>query len=189
VRTARGALVAGTTCLAALALGGCTRTNNMSQQPYYRPYAASDFFPDGASARPLVKGTVPRSAVIGVEARPKMDAALLVRGRERFNIYCSPCHARDGYGRGMVVQRGFPPPPSYHTDRLRGVSDLHIYNVITGGLGKMPPYGPLIPSHDRWAIVAYVRALQRSQHATLADVPTAARSALASRAGATGGER
>jgi mono/diheme cytochrome c family protein len=169
-------------CLAALGpvvlLASCTKTNNMSKQAYFRPYAATDLFPDGTSARPLEQGTVSREAILGAQPRPQVDMDLLRLGRERFDTYCSPCHGRDGYGTGMVVRRGFPKPPSYHSERLRTVTDQHIFETITRGLGKMPPYGPLISSHDRWAVVAYVRALQLSQYAPLDDVPDAQRERL-----------
>jgi mono/diheme cytochrome c family protein len=91
--------------------------------------------------------------------------ALLERGRERFDIYCAPCHGRSGDGDGMIVRRGFPAPPSYHTDRLRNAPDSHFYQVISDGYGAMYPYADRIDPHDRWAIVAYIRALQLSQHA------------------------
>jgi mono/diheme cytochrome c family protein len=95
-----------------------------------------------------------------------LTKALLVRGRQRFDIYCAPCHGRSGDGAGMVVQRGFPAPPSYHTDRLRHAADSHFYQVISDGYGVMYPYADRVTPHDRWAIVAYIRALQLSQHAT-----------------------
>jgi mono/diheme cytochrome c family protein len=92
--------------------------------------------------------------------------ALLACGQQRYNIYCAPCHGRSGDGAGMVVQRGFPAPPSYHTDRLRHAADSHFYQVISDGYGVMYPYADRVTPHDRWAIVAYIRALQLSQHAT-----------------------
>jgi mono/diheme cytochrome c family protein len=92
--------------------------------------------------------------------------ALLARGQQRYNIYCAPCHGRSGDGAGMVVQRGFPAPPSYHTERLRRAADSHFYQVISDGYGVMYPYADRVTPHDRWAIVAYIRALQLSQHAT-----------------------
>ncbi|HEY1588266.1 MAG TPA: cytochrome c [Rhodanobacter sp.] len=91
---------------------------------------------------------------------------LLARGAQRFNIYCAPCHGRSGDGAGMVVQRGFPAPPTYHSDRLRNAPDSHFFQVISDGYGVMYPYADRITSYDRWAIVAYIRALQLSQHAT-----------------------
>jgi mono/diheme cytochrome c family protein len=103
---------------------------------------------------------------------------LLARGRERFNVYCAVCHGEDGYGTGIVVRRGFPPPPSFHDERLRRAPDGHFFDVITRGFGVMLPYGDRVAPHDRWAIVGYIRALQRSQRATLADVPAEKRAVL-----------
>jgi mono/diheme cytochrome c family protein len=103
---------------------------------------------------------------------------VLERGRERYNIYCTPCHGYTGEGRGMIVQRGFPQPPSYHTDRLRQAPVGHLYDVISNGYGAMYSYAARISPEDRWAIVAYIRALQLSQHATADDVPEAERTKL-----------
>ena len=107
-----------------------------------------------------------------------VDQAFLLRGQQRFNIYCSPCHGRTGYGDGMVVQRGFKAPPSYHIDRLRNQPSGYYFDVITNGYGTMVSYASRIPVDDRWAIVAYVRALQLSQNATVEDVPEAERAKL-----------
>ena len=109
---------------------------------------------------------------------PALDRALLARGRERFNIYCAPCHSVAGDGDGMVPARGFPHPPSYHSARLRSAPDRHFYDVISHGWGVMYPYAARVAPRDRWAIVAYIRALQLSQNATLDDVPAAERAAL-----------
>ena len=161
------------------ACAGCTP--DMADQPRYEPLEASEFFADGLSARPRIAGTVARGelqlnshfergVVDGQLAQSlpmEVDAALLERGQERYNIYCSNCHDRVGSGRGMVVQRGFPQPPSYHIDRLRGVPSGYVFDVITSGLGRMPEHGSMIKPADRWAIVAYVRALQLSQFADL----------------------
>jgi mono/diheme cytochrome c family protein len=159
---------------------------DMHDQPKYKPLAASKFFKDGLSARPIVEGTVARGHLdddvemfTGKTAAGKlvdqvpvpMTAALVARGRERFDIYCSPCHDKTGSGNGMVVRRGFKQPPSYHIDRLRQAPAGHFYDVMTNGFGAMPDYRTQIEPADRWAIVAYIRALQRSQHATIADVP------------------
>lgn len=162
--------------VAALALG-CHR--DMYDQPRHDPLEESEFFADGRSARPLVPGTVYRGQpdsqsvlVTGrqdgrfVEELPvRLNKQLLERGRERFDIYCSVCHGRTGEGNGMVVLRGFRRPPSYHSDRLRGVPVGYLYDVVTHGFGAMPAYDHQIPLDDRWAIVAYVRALQFSQFA------------------------
>jgi mono/diheme cytochrome c family protein len=116
--------------------------------------------PLDADGRPLVAGGSTYASPLPV------TKALLVRGQQRYNIYCAPCHGRSGDGAGMVVQRGFPAPPSYHTQRLRHAPDSHFYQVISNGYGVMYPYADRIAAHDRWAIVAYIRALQLSQHAT-----------------------
>ena len=110
----------------------------------------------------------------------EMTRAVMDRGHERFDIYCSPCHSRTGMGDGMIVRRGYRRPPTFHQDRLRQAAPGYIFDVITNGFGAMPDYAAQIPVPDRWAIVAYVRALQRSQQATLADVPTADRVRLES---------
>ncbi len=166
---------------------GCTDVNDMSRQPYERPYAPSSVPADGGSARPAVPGTVARpmpgdqwvttAGAAGSEP-PAVNAALLERGRQRFDIYCSPCHGTDGYGRGMIVQRGYPAPPSLHAPDLVAASDGHILDVIVRGLGKMPPYGGLVRGRDRWAVVVYVRALQLSQDATVDLVPSDRRAVL-----------
>lgn len=167
----------------ALALAAC---DNMRNQPRYDPLEPSTFFPDQRSARQPVPGTVARGAVdqdqeyntgrtadgLLVEEMPvEITQELLERGQERYNIYCTPCHGVDGYGEGMIVQRGFPPPQSFHTDRLRGAPDGHFYDVITNGFGRMFAYSYRIQPDDRWAVVAYIRALQLSQFATPADAP------------------
>jgi len=167
----------------ALWLSGCERAmHDMYEQPKYKPGAPSSLFPDGSSARTPPEGSLPTSsrsstsqslasasasasASAFASVRPATSPALLVRGRERFDIYCAPCHGLSGDGGGMVVRRGFPAPPSYHTDNLRKVPDVHIYDVISNGYGVMYPYADRIVPEDRWAIVAYVRALQLSQHA------------------------
>ncbi len=170
--------------LLVLASNGCDEESNMVHQPRFETFEASEFFPDGAVARPLPAGTVPREALSWEGdafvplAAEEITLDMLRRGRQRYDIYCSMCHARDGYGNGMVVQRGFPAPPSMHEERLRRVPDAHIYNVISNGLGNMPAYGGMIPPQDRRGIIAYVRALQLSQHAGVEDVPPDRRGAL-----------
>lgn len=125
----------------------------------------------GANGRDLVTGG---SALASGYANPlPITAALLARGRERFNIYCAPCHSQAGDGDGMIVRRGFPAPPSYHTDRLRNAPDSHFYEVITHGYGAMYPYADRIVPDDRWAIIAYIRALQLSQHAPVSTLSSA----------------
>ena len=163
---------------------GCRQ--DMHDQPKYKPLAPSHFWDNGASARPLVESTVARGHLDDdvelytgktaggkvVEALPlPLTSGLLKRGQQRFNIYCSPCHDRVGSGRGMVVQRGFKAPPSFHSDRLRQAPVGYFFDVMTNGFGAMLDYRAQVEPADRWAIVAYIRALQRSQQATLADVP------------------
>jgi len=162
---------------------GCSE-QDMVVQPKFKPYQESAFFADGRSSRPIVAGTIARgqnfdpvygtgkSGDLLVDKIPaKVDRAMLVRGQQRYNIYCVPCHSRAGDGRGMIVQRGFPPPPSFHEQRLLDAPAGHFFNVITKGYGAMYSYASRIPVEDRWAIVAYIRALQLSQNATITDVP------------------
>jgi mono/diheme cytochrome c family protein len=169
---------------------GCRQ--EMYDQPKYKPLAESKFFADHRTSRPLPDGTVARGWLRadqklyegkeGVQLATTLPVPLtrelLSRGRERFDIYCSPCHDRTGRGRGMVVRRGYQPPPSLHEDRLREAPVGHFVDVITHGLGAMPDYAAQIEVSDRWAIAAYVKALQLSQRASLADVPLQMRSAL-----------
>jgi mono/diheme cytochrome c family protein len=107
-----------------------------------------------------------------------LNAALLARGREQFDVFCSPCHDRVGNGHGMIVQRGMPKPPSFHIDRLRTADDQHFFDVITKGYGVMYSYAARVPPRDRWAIIAYIRALQLSQNASVDDVPAGDRERL-----------
>jgi len=165
----------------------------MQDQPRYKPLAASAFFADGTSARLPVDDTAARSepgtdtlletgkvnGVLVDEFPFPVTRAVLDRGQERFNIFCSPCHGRLGDGRGIVVLRGFRrPPPSYHDDRLRAVPVGHFFDVMTNGFGAMQDYRAQVPVRDRWAIAAYIRALQLSQHAGVADLDAADRAAL-----------
>jgi mono/diheme cytochrome c family protein len=157
----------------------------MFRQPKADPLEASDFFDDGGSSRTVVANAIPRgglrldkhffngtSGTNLVATFPfPISRTTLERGRERFDIYCAPCHGRAGEGNGMVVQRGFPAPPSYHSDRLRDAPVGHFYGVITHGYGIMSSYAQRVDPPDRWAIVAYIRALQLSRHAKLNDVP------------------
>jgi hypothetical protein len=172
---------------AALVLSGCRQ--DMHDQPKYIPLRESTFFTDARSARPLLEGTIARGhlhddellyggKVNGRDATMfpfRVDAAVMARGRERFDIYCSPCHGRTGQGDGMVVRRGYRRPPSMHQDRLRDAPVGHFFDVMTNGFGAMPDYAAQIKAEDRWAIVAYVRALQLSEHTTVADVPVSER--------------
>src|ERR1700691_4957083 len=169
--------------LAVLILAGCRQ--DMQDQPRFKPLAESDFYSDLRSARPPVEGTVARgqlhedtylySGKLGNNPGDYMPLPVtdevLARGRERFNIYCAPCHSRLGDGNGMIVQRGFRAPPSYHTERLRKAPLGYFFDVMTNGFGAMPEYASQIPARDRWTIVAYIRALQLSQNANAADLP------------------
>ncbi len=189
--TAQSPPPARTVLLAALVLAAACR-QEMYNQPRYKPLGKSDFFADGRNARPPVEGTVARgmlradtrlyagkegNTLVGVFPLP-VTRALLDRGRQRYEIFCAPCHDRTGGGNGMVVQRGYRPPPSFHIDRLRQRPVGHFFDVITNGVGAMPDYASQIPPEDRWAIVAYVRALQLSQGAPLSLVPPEKRAEL-----------
>ncbi len=149
-------------------LGGC---DDMLHQAKKKPYAE----------RQVAPGAIPQR-IVGYRTEkvvpPPVTQALLERGQERFRINCTPCHSELGNGRGMVVQRGFPPPPSYHIARLREAPDAHFYDVITNGYGVMYSYAQRVAPADRWAIVAYIRALQRSQDAKLADLTPEQKAAL-----------
>ncbi len=154
---------------------------------------ASTFFADGRSARPSIPDTVARGALPAdprfetgkVDGKPvdtlplPRTKELLLRGRERFEIFCSPCHDRAGTGAGMVVRRGLRSPPSFHTDRLRNAPIGHFFDVMTHGFGAMQGYAAQIPTRDRWAIAAYIRALQLSQYAPIDRLPQAIRARLA----------
>ena len=188
----RGCTLAGLALLGAalLAAAGCRQ--DMHNQPKYRPLRAAEFFGDARSARPLVDGTVARGHLDDDELlnTGKIDgkaadlfpfavtAGVMARGRERYDVFCSPCHGRTGLGDGMVVRRGYRKPPSHVIDRLRQAPAGYFFDVITNGFGAMPDYRSEIPVGDRWAIVAYMRALQLSSHATLDDVPVADRAKL-----------
>jgi mono/diheme cytochrome c family protein len=174
----------------AAAAAGCRQ--DMHDQPKYKPFRPSDFFGDDRSARPLVEDTVARGQLRADAAyfTGKQDAmpvdvlpvavtpALLRRGQQRYGIYCTPCHGQTGRGDGMVVQRGYRRPPSFHIDRLRNEKTGYFFDVITSGFGAMPDYAAQIAVPDRWAIVAYLRALQLSENARLEDVPADRRGAL-----------
>jgi mono/diheme cytochrome c family protein len=161
----------------------------MHDQPRFDPMQDSAFFTDARSARPLVEGTVARGhlrddellytgRVNGETATVfpfAVDAKVMARGRERYDVFCAPCHGRTGQGDGMVVLRGYRRPPSMHQDRLRNAPAGHFFDVITNGFGAMPDYAAQVKAEDRWAIAAYLRALQLSGYATLNDVPPAER--------------
>jgi mono/diheme cytochrome c family protein len=157
-----------------MVLTGCDVS--MTEQNKYTTYSPADLWPDGTSARPLPAHVVAQGDLAREDAvrnPPPVTAALLKRGRERFDIYCSPCHGLDGRGDGMVVTRGFPRPPSYLEPRLLAAPATTFYDAITKGYGVMYSYAARVEPRDRWAIVAYIRALQQAKRATLAQVPEA----------------
>lgn len=173
-----------------MALVSCRQ--KMAVEPEYKPLAPSDFFADGMSARPRVPGTVARGEADdtsflvtgkingqdgdGFPFPITMD--VMNRGQERFNIYCSECHGRLGDGNGMIPSRGYRRPPSYHTPALRVAKTGHFFDVITNGFGVMPSYAAQVPVRDRWAIIAYIRALQRSENGSIDDLPPAMQARL-----------
>jgi mono/diheme cytochrome c family protein len=168
-----------------LALGGFGCRQDMHDQPKYKAYRPTDFFGDRRSERPRLEDTVARGELredaayfTGKEGTAPIDVLpvavtpeLMRRGQQRFGIYCTPCHGQTGRGDGMVVQRGYRRPPSFHIDRLRNEKAGYFFDVVTNGFGAMPDYAAQIPVADRWAIVAYLRALQLSENARMADVP------------------
>lgn len=179
-------------CLGAVAtlLLGCRL--DMHVQPKYLPYEPTSFFSDGRSERQPVPGTVARGQLrldelmftgrengVVVDKFPfPITKADLERGRERYNVYCTPCHDYTGTGRGMIVQRGFPQPPSYHIQRLRDAPAGHFYEVITNGFGSMYSYAARVEPADRWRIAAYIRVLQLARNAKIGDVPESERQNL-----------
>ncbi|MBL9165249.1 MAG: cytochrome c [Planctomycetaceae bacterium] len=191
-RSARTLAVLPPAALALLALVGCHR--DMYDQPRLEPLEKNAFFDDGRSSRPLVEGVVEHGAIspdsviltgkvngqLTDELPPefKLDAVLLKRGEQRFNIFCSNCHGRSGDGDGMIVLRGYRKPPTYHSERLRGTPIGHFFDVATNGFGVMPSYASQIPVDDRWAIAAYIRALQLTQYAKVDDLSDAERQQL-----------
>jgi mono/diheme cytochrome c family protein len=173
-----------------LFLAGCRQ--DMHDQPKYTPLRESPFFADARSARPVVEGTVARGQLRDdallytgkMNGAPStvfplaIDEQVMARGRERYDIFCSPCHGRSGIGDGMVVRRGYRRPPPLQDERLRNAPAGHFFDVITNGFGAMPDYASQIDAHDRWAIIAYIRALQLAGHAAIDDVPAAERGRL-----------
>lgn len=171
---------------------GCRQ--DMYNQPKAKPLSEDHFFPNDTSARPLPPHTIPQGygdkgdafhtglvdgkLLIGLPPSVKLTRQLLQRGQERFNIYCAVCHGLTGDGNGEIVRRGFPAPPSYHVDRLRNAPLGHFYDVITNGYGVMYSYASRVEPDDRWAIAAYLRALQLSHDAQLNDVPASEQTKL-----------
>jgi cytochrome c553 len=181
----------GAVMLSLAALAACRQ--DMHDQPKYLPLRPSSFFDDGRSARPIPENTVARGHLdedrvfyTGRDANGKLVSEfpfpitkeVLLRGQDRFNIYCTPCHDQTGSGNGMVVRRGFRRPPTYHSDRLREIPVGHFYDVITNGLGAMQDYSAQVQPRDRWAIAAYIRALQFSQNAPASELSGDARAQL-----------
>jgi hypothetical protein len=176
--------------VASLALAGCRQ--DMHDAPRYEPLEASTFFANGQSERQPVVNTVARGQLREdrhldegiVDGKPAetfpmpITDEVMRRGQERFNVFCSPCHGRTGEGNGMIVQRGFRKPPSYHEDRLRNAPVGYFFDVMSHGFGAMQDYSAQVPVADRWAIAAYIRALQLSQRATVDDVPADRRADL-----------
>jgi len=159
---------------------GCTRSN-MDSQPKYHEYEQGKLFENGRVLQSPAKGAVARDDLARgaeVKNRPAVTVQLLTRGRDQFDVFCSPCHDRAGDGRGVIVQRGMPRPRSFHEEALRTADDQHFFDVISRGFGAMYGYGDRVRPRDRWAIVAYIRALQLSQHATLSDMPAEQQSRL-----------
>jgi mono/diheme cytochrome c family protein len=164
----------------AVLLAGCSLKQDMALQPKNRPLSPSDFFSDGRSERPLVENTVARGSFVNEALFAGKDSnafplpvaqELLERGEGRYKIFCTPCHGLQGDGNGMVVMRGMKHPPTFHQDRLRQSPNGYFYDVITNGFGAMYGYSAQINPRDRWAIVAYVRALQLSRNAKIAELP------------------
>jgi mono/diheme cytochrome c family protein len=168
--------------LAACTIAGCDNTlrQDMANQPRVNPLAPSEFFEDGRSERPIPENTVARGSVENDALFVAKDSnafplpltkELLQRGQERYGIFCTPCHGLQGDGQGMVAMRGMKHPPSYHQERLRAEPNGYYYDVVTNGFGAMYGYSAQIPPRDRWAIIAYVRALQLSRNAPVSELP------------------
>ena len=183
-----------------LAVSGCDYSlrQDMANQPYNRPLSPNDFFADGRSERPLIENTVAHGAVgndvysVGKDypGYPlPVNQKLLRRGQDRYKIFCSPCHGLQGDGEGMAAVRGMKHPPSYHIDRLRQAPNGYFYDVISNGFGAMYSYSERIPPNDRWAIIAYVRALQLSRNAKAGDLPESLRQKLAASGDSTAGAK
>jgi hypothetical protein len=173
--------------LLVLLTAGCQIQQDMARQPKNKPLSPSAFFEDGRSERTPIENTVARGSIANDELFVSKDSnafplqltpELMARGRERYKIFCTPCHGLQGDGNGMIVMRGMKHPPSYHDARLRQVPNGYLFDVITNGFGAMQGYSAQIPPKDRWAIVAYVRALQLSRNAPVSELPPALREKL-----------
>ena len=189
MKISASALIGMTLC--ALAFAGCDEAirQDMANQPKNRPESPSDFFADGRSVRPLIENTVARGSIdddvynvpkdfAGFPPALKVDEKLLQRGEDRYKIFCTPCHGLQGNGEGMIAMRGMKHPPSYHDERLRKEPNGYFYDVMTNGFGAMYSYSERITPSDRWAIIAYIRALQLSRNAKAADLPAELRQKL-----------
>lgn len=173
----------------ALALASCDQANMVSQ-PKSKTWDRNPFFPQNQTMRLPAPGTVPRAAPDRPVPQPaSATPALLARGQERYDVFCTPCHGAAGLGDGMIVQRGYPRPPAFDEARLRAASAQALYDVISNGKGTMLSYAAQVPPADRWAIVAYLRALQLSQGATLASLPAEDQAKVAASASAAGESR
>ncbi len=186
--------------LGAVGLAGCDMAirQDMADQPKNRPLSPSEFFTDGRSARPLIEGTVARGSVDNdVYNVPKeyagyplpVDEKLLERGEDRYKVFCTPCHGLQGDGNGMIALRGMKHPPSYHIDRLRQAPNGYFYDVISNGFGAMYSYSERIAPKERWAIIAYVRALQLSRNAKASELPESLRQKISSAGENSGGAK
>jgi hypothetical protein len=178
------------TAVSLFLFAGCDNLHqDMGNQPKNKPLSPSNFFADGRSGRMPVENTVARDAMANDDLMVSKDSndfpmpvnlPLLERGEERYQIFCTPCHGLQGDGNGMVSMRGMKAPPTYHQDRLRQAPTGYFYDVITNGFGQMYSYSAQIPPRDRWAIVAYVRALQLSRNAHVTELPAGVRDKLTS---------
>ena len=186
--------------LSAMALSGCDMAlrQDMADQPKNRPLSPSEFFADGRSERPLVENTVPRGSLENDVYNVSKDYAgfplpvdekLLRRGEDRYKVFCTPCHGLQGDGNGMAAVRGMKHPPSYHIDRLRQAPNGYFYDVISNGFGAMYSYSERIAPRDRWAVIAYLRALQLSRNAKISDLPESLREKLANSETSSGGAK
>lgn len=180
MKTKNLTIVIGCVCLLTFAGCGGTLRQDMANQPRQNPLSPATIFPDGRSARPLLDNTVVHGSIADDDLFVPKDSnafplplsqELMERGKERYAIFCTPCHGLQGDGMGMVTLRGMKHPPSYHQDRLRNVPNGYLFDVITNGFGAMSGYSAQVAPRDRWAIVAYLRALQVSRNAHVADLP------------------
>jgi len=187
IKASRSLLIVFTAACLFFAAGCDHFRQDMATQPKNKPLSPSGFFSDGRSERPLVANTVARGSIANDELFVPKDSnkfplpvnlELLEHGQERYNIFCSPCHGLQGDGNGMVAMRGMKHPPSYHQDRLRQVPNGYLYDVVSNGFGQMLDYSAQIPPRDRWAIIAYIRALQLSRNAPVAELSVEMREKL-----------